>query len=174
MDPTSPEVQAELARRHKSASTTVLGLLVASILLSVIAFLARPYLIEKPNPPLDVAMRIAVLAIGLGAVAWRRTKLSPMRLQDIVGLAGISGLLQALEKTTIQIACFAAAITLIGFISTFVTGNDGYTYWSSAVAVILLIWCFPLKSTWNSAVRRFTQPPPETESAESENPANPV
>ena len=100
LDPTSPDVQAELARRHKSAATTVIGLLVASILLSVVAFLARPYLIEKPNPPLDIAMRIAVLAIGLGAVAWRRTKMTPMRLQDIVGLTGVSGLLQALEKTT--------------------------------------------------------------------------
>lgn len=108
-------------------------------------------------------MRIAILAIGLGAVVWRRTKLSPMRLQDIVGLAGVSALLQALEKTTIQIASFAAAISLIGFISTFVTGNDGYTYWSSAVAVILLIWCYPLKSQWNSAVKHFTQPPAETE-----------
>lgn len=174
MDPTSPEVQAELARRHKSAATTVVGLFVASILLSVVAFLSRPYLIEKPNPPLDAAMRIAIFAIGLGAVVWRRTKLASMRLRDIVGLAGISGLLQALEKTTIQIALFAATITLIGFISTFVTGNDGYTYWSSAVAVILLIWGYPLKSTWRTAVQRFTQPPSETEVAESETPANPV
>ena len=174
MDPTSPDVQAELARRHKSAATTVIGLLVASILLSVVAFLARPYLIEKPNRLLDAAMRIAVLTIGLGAVVWRRTKLAAMRLQDITGLAGVTGLLQALEKATIQIACFAAAISLIGFISTFITGNDGYTYWSSAVSVILLIWCYPLKSNWNSAVHRFTQPLAETEPAESETPANPV
>ena len=146
----------------------------AAILLSVVAFLARPYLIEKPNRLLDGAIRIAVLTIGLGAVVWRRTKLAAMRLQDIAGLAGVSGLLQALEKATIQIACFAAAISLIGFIATFVTGIDGYTYWTSAVSVILLIWCYPLKSHWNSAVQRFTQPPPETESAESENPANPV
>jgi hypothetical protein len=174
LDPTSPEVQAELARRHKSAATTVVGLFVASILLSVVAFLARPYLIEKPNPPLDAAMRIAVFAIGIGAVVWRRTKLASMRLRDIVGLAGVSGLLQALEKTTIQIAIFAASITLIGFISTFVTGNDGYTYWSSAVAVILLIWDYPLKSTWRLGLQRFTEPPTEAESAESENPINPV
>lgn len=174
MDPTSPDVQAELERRHKSAAITVVGLFVASILLSVVAFLARPYLIEKPNPPLDAAMRIAVFAIGLGAVAWRRTKLASMRLRDITGLAGISGLLQALEKTTIQIALFAATITLIGFISTFVTGNDGYTYWSSAVAVILLVWGYPLKSTWRRAVKLFTQPATEEETAESENPANPV
>ena len=90
-----------------------------------------------------------------------------MRLQDIVGLAGVSGLLQALEKTTIQIACFAAAISLIGFISTFVTGNDGYTYWSSAVSVILLIWCYPLKSIWNQLFNASPNRLAETEPAES-------
>ena len=163
MDPTSPEVQAELARRHKSAATTVAGLLVATILLSVVAFLARPYFIQKPNPPLDIAVRIVILVIGLGAVAWRRTKFATMRLQDIVGLAGVSGLLQTLEKTTIQIALFAAAVTVIGFVSTLLTGNEWYTYWASAISVILLIYCFPLKSSWNLAVRRFTQPPPVAE-----------
>jgi len=40
LDPTSPEAQAELTRRHKSAATTVVGLLVATVLLSVVAFLA--------------------------------------------------------------------------------------------------------------------------------------
>ena len=167
MDPTSPEVQAELARRHKSAATTVAGLLVATILLSVVAFLARPYFIQKPNPPLDIAVRISILVIGLGAVAWRRTKFATMRLQDIVGLAGVTGLLQTLEKTTIQIALFAAAITIIGFVSTLVTGNEWYTYWASAIAVILLIYCFPLKSSWIMAVRRFTQPPPIADEPES-------
>lgn len=86
-----------------------------------------------------------------------------MRLQDIVGLAGVSGLLQTLEKTTIQIALFAAAVTVIGFVSTLMTGNEWYTYWASAISVILLIYCFPLKSSWILAVRRFTQPPPVTE-----------
>ena len=47
MDPTSPEAQAELTRRHKSAATTVVGLLVATVLLSVVAFLSDAYLIEK-------------------------------------------------------------------------------------------------------------------------------
>ena len=164
MDPTSPEVQAELARRHKSAATTVAGLLVATILLSVVAFLARPYFIYKPNRPLDIAVRITILIIGLGAVAWRRTKFATMRLQDIVGLAGVTGLLQTLEKTTIEIALFAAAISIIGFVSTLVIGSEWYMYWTSAIAVIVLIYCFPLKSSWNQAVRRFTQPPPIAES----------
>lgn len=159
MDPTSPEVQAELAQRHKSAATTVLSLLVASILLSVIAFLARPYFIEKPNPPLDVGGSIAILVIGLGAVAWRRTKFGTMRLQDIAGVAGVSGLLQTLEKTTIQLALFATVITVIGFISTLVTGIDLYTYRAAAIAVVLLIYCYPRKLAWSQAVERFTQNP---------------
>ena len=159
MDPTSPEVQAELALRHKSAATTVLGLLVASILLAVVAYLARPYFIPKPNPPLDIAVRIVILVVGLGAVVWRRTKFQPARLQDIVGVAGVTGLLQTLEKTTIQIALFGAAITAIGFISSWVTGNEWYTYWASAISVILFIYCYPLKSSWISAVKRFTQTP---------------
>lgn len=129
--------------------------MVATILLSIVAFLARPHLIQKPNPPLDIIVRISILVIGLGAVAWRRTKFATMRLQDIAGLSGASGLLQTLEKTTIQIALFAAAVMLIGFVSTLLTGNDLYTYWAGAIAIILLIYCYPLKSSWKAAVKRF-------------------
>ena len=159
LDSTSPEVQAELARRHRSAATTVASLLVASILLAVVAFLARPYFIENPNQPLDTAVTVATLALGLGVIIWRRTKFTPLRLQDIVGLAGVSGLLQALQKTTIQMALIASCITAIGFIATLMTGNDFYTYRSSAIAVILLLYSYPLKSSWFGAVKRFTQQP---------------
>ena len=104
MDPTSPEAQAELARRHKAAATTVLGLIVATVLLAVVAFLARPYLTPKDSGVINMAVRIVILFLGIGAVVWRRTKFQPMRLQDIFGLAGVSGLLKTLERTTIQLA----------------------------------------------------------------------
>jgi len=156
VDPTSPEAQAELARRHKAAATTVVGLLVATILLSVIAFLGRPYFTDKPNPPLDIAVRIVILILGLGAVVWRRTKFQAMRLQDIAGLAGITGLLKTLEKTTVQIALLGAAIAVIGFISTLLTGNERYSYWAGAIAVIVFVYCYPTKSSWLRTVKRFT------------------
>jgi len=160
LDPTSPEAQAELVRRHKAAATTVLGLLVAAVLLSVLVFLGRPYFTEKPNPPLDIAVRIIILVLGLGAVVWRRTKFQPMRLQDIVGLAGVSGLLKTLEKTTLQISLLGAAIALIGFISTLVTGNERYSYWSGAIAIIVFIYCYPTKSSWLRALYKFTESKP--------------
>ena len=160
MDPTSPEAQAELARRHKAAATTVLGLLVATVLLSVLAFLGKPYFTVRDNPPLYFAVRIIILMFGLGSVVWRRAKFQPMRLQDIVGLAGVSGLLKTFEKTTIQIALFGAAIAATGFIATLMTGDDGYSYLAGAVAVIVLVYCYPTKSSWLRALYRFTEPKP--------------
>ena len=109
MDPTSPEAQAELARRHKAAATTVLGLIVATVLLSVVAFLSRPYLTPQDSATINMAVRIVILFLGIGAIVWRRTKFQPMRLQDIFGLAGVSGLLKTLERTTIQLAVLGAA-----------------------------------------------------------------
>jgi FtsH-binding integral membrane protein len=158
LDPTSPEAQAELARRHKAAATTVLGLLVATVLLSVLAFLAKPYFTERPNVVLDMAVRIVILILGLGAVVWRRTKFQTMRLQDIAGLAGVSGLLKALEKTTIQLALLGAAIASIGFVATLMTGNERYTYWAGAIAVIVFVYCYPTRQSWLRALYRFTQP----------------
>ena len=157
MEPTSPEAQAELTRRHKAAATTVLGLLVAAILLAVLAFLGKPYFTSRPNPPLNLAVRLIILMFGLGAVIWRRTKFQPMRLQDIVGLAGVSGLLKTLEKTTIQMALFGAAISATGFIATLMTGDEWYTYLASAVAVLVFIYCYPTKSSWLRALYRFTE-----------------
>ena len=159
MEATSPEAQAELARRHKAAATTVLGLLVGTILLSVIAFLGRPYYTERPNLVLDMAVRIVILVLGLGAVAWRRTKFQAMRLQDIAGLAGVTGLLQTLEKTTMQLALLGAAIALVGFIATLVAGNERYTYWSSAIAVVVFVYCYPTRSSWLRTLYRFTENP---------------
>ena len=158
MEATSPEAQAELTRRHKAAATTVLGLLVATILLSVLAFLARPYFSKQADSAnINIAVRIVILILGLGAVAWRRTKFQTMRLQDIAGLAGVSGLLKTLEKTTIQLALLGAAIASVGFVTTLATGNDLYTYWASAIAVVVFVYCYPFKSSWLRALYRFAE-----------------
>ena len=158
-DPTSPEAQAEVARKHKAAATTVIALFVSTILLSILAFVARPYLEEKPpNLPLDFGVRIAVLMLGLGAIVWRRNKFSAMRLADIAGLEGVSGLVRTLEKTTIQLAILAESIATIGFVTTLITGNQLYTYWSGAIAAVVLVYCYPTKSSWLKTVYRFTDP----------------
>lgn len=167
MDPTSQDAQAELTRRHKAAATTVLGLIVATILLSIVAYLGQPYFSELESRPIDYAFLIVVLMLGLGAVAWRRTKFNPTRLQDIAGLAGVSGLIKTFEKTTLQIAILAVGIAVVGFVATLMTGQEVYTYRASAVAVLVLAYSYPTKSSWLRAIQRYTtkpdEPPPPPE-----------
>ena len=161
MDPNSPDAQAELTRRHKAAATTVLGLIVATILLSIVAYVGQPYFNELESRPVDWAFLILVLILGMGAVAWRRTKFAPARLQDIAGLAGVSGLIRTFEKTTIQLAILAAGIAVIGFVATLMTGQEFYTYRAAAVAILVLAYSYPTKSSWIRAVERYTAKPEE-------------
>lgn len=148
-------VQAELGRRHKAAATTVAGLLVAVVLVSVIAYLGKGYFGQQQNPSLDVGLRIVILILGLGAVALRRTRFSTMRLQDIGALKGATGLLTTLEKTTLQLALLGAGIAALGFIGTILTGNDIYTYWAALIAIVVLVYCYPSRKAWGRTVQQF-------------------
>jgi hypothetical protein len=160
LDPTSENIAAELARRHRAASRTVLGLIVAALLLSVVAFLSKNFLTQRNNPSVDIGVRITILILGLGSIAWRRTKFSSMRLQDIGALQGGLGLLLTLENTTVQIGFLGAGIALIGFVATLMTGNDLYTYWAAAISLVVLVYCYPTKSSWSRTVERFSETPP--------------
>jgi len=160
LDPTQ-DAQTELARKQKSAATTVLGLIVATILLSVVAYLGQPYFNQQDSRPIDWAFLILVLILGLGAVRWRRTKFNPTRLQDIAGIDGASGLIRTFEKTTLQLAFFAAGIAVIGFVATVMTGQEFYTYRATAVAILLLAYSYPTKGSWIRAVERYTATPEE-------------
>jgi len=156
LDQEPTDVNSELARRHRAASRTVLGLIVAVLLLSIVAFLSRNYLVPKNNQPLDMAIRIILLMFGLGSIVWRRTKFAGMRLKDIGALQGATGLLSVLEKTTLQLALLAAAIAAIGFVGTLLMGNEFYTYTAAGIALVVLLYSYPTKSSWTRTVERYS------------------
>jgi hypothetical protein len=141
--------------------------MVATVLLSIVAFLGKPYFREQPaDPPLHMAVQILLLALGLGSIVWRRTKFAAARLQDIAGLYGVSGLVRTLEKTTLQLAVLASGIAVVGFVATLMTGSEVYTYRATAIALLVLIFYYPKRSSWLGTVYRYTdkqlepQPPP--------------
>jgi hypothetical protein len=167
VDSTAANVPAELSRRHKTAATTVLGLLAVTVLLCVIAYFGKRYFWQQPNPSLEMAVWITIFVLGLGSIVWRRTKFSTMRLQDIGALQGATGLLSTLQKTTLQLALAAAAMSAIGFAATVRTGDDFYTYRAGAIAAaFLILYCYPTKSSWIGTLQRFAEKP-EPSSANS-------
>jgi hypothetical protein len=157
-------VSAELVRRHKTTRTTVWSLLIAVVLLCVLAFVSEKFLTQRRNPSLHMAVLITILIFGFGAIAFRRTKFATMRLQDIAGLQGASGLLISLQRTTLQVALIATSIAVIGFLATLFFGDPSYTYRAGVVAAGVLLYCYPVRRSWEQAVKRF---------APSQNAANP-
>ena len=149
-------VQSELVQRHKVTARTVRALLIAVVLLCVLAFVSRKFLTEQNNPSLHMTVLITILVLGLGAIAFRRTRFATMRLQDIAALRGSSGLLITLQRTTLQIAFIGTTAAVIGFVATLMTGNDFYAYRAGLVAVAVLLYCYPLRRSWERAVQRFS------------------
>ena len=104
---TPRDVTSELVRRHALTARTMLALLIGVCLLCVAGYMSKKFLTPQNNPPLDMAVRIAILVLGLSSIAFRRTKFSAMRLQDIASLQGPVGLLATLQRTTIHVALIA-------------------------------------------------------------------
>lgn len=153
MTSTPESTQDELARRHRSAWMTVLAMLALTLLLIGIAFIAAEKLYRPGDPTLPMALWITVLVFGLGAFVWRRAKFAAMRLQDIAALRGITGLLRTLQSTTVQLAFLAGAIALMGFIITIRTGNKYDMLRAGGVAIIVLLYCYPTKGSWQRVVQ---------------------
>lgn len=159
-------VPPELARRHKSTTTTVWSLLIAVVLLAVLAFVSKRFVKPQSNATLDIVVRVTILIFGLGAITWRRTKFAAMRLQDIGALKGVSGLLITLQRTTVQVALIGAAIACIGFAGTLLTGNEFYTYVAAVVGAVVILYAYPIRSSWERAIQRFVPSPEPADTSE--------
>src|SRR5919112_918646 len=98
--------EAELARRHRAASLAVQLLITFSLLLVVLAYVGvRLPLDSLQFPPAAYgSIWIVILFLGLGAVAFRRWRFNPVRLQDVAGLGGPSALVSTLQTTTLLLA----------------------------------------------------------------------
>ncbi len=155
--PDNSATQEELSRRYKSAAMVVNGLITLTLALAAIIVLLGKSAVQKDNASLDIGWVIAVVILGFCAIALRRTKFSAMRLQDIAALRGISGLLAALQKTTVQVAVLGGAITIIGAVVSLLTGYTSYTLRSAVITLAVLIYCYPRKSAWQRVVQGIEQ-----------------
>ena len=133
----------------------VLGFLVLDIVLLAIAYLAAERLYRPRDPSWTMALWIAIVVFGFGALVLRRTKFAAMRLKDIAALKGVSGLLKTLQDTTIQVACIGGAIGLMGFMLVILTKDWTFTLRAVGVSAIVLIYGFPFRSAWERVARQL-------------------
>jgi hypothetical protein len=155
MTPNSQAVQNELVRRHRAAILVVAGFLILDIVLLAIAFFASAFIFRPGDPGIVMGLWIAILVFGLGAFVVRRTKFTAMRLKDVGAVKGVSGLLKTLQDTTIQVGSIGGAIALMGFVVTILTGDWTNMLRAGGVAAIVLVYCYPLRSSWQRVVMQL-------------------
>lgn len=155
----SSNIYDELDRRHRSAASVIGGLFGLVLVLGIVAYVltGRGVTPERHEPTLDMAWRIAIPLLGLGAVALRRTKFSAMRLQDVAGVRGPSALLATLQKTTVQVALLGALIALFGFGVTVRTGVFFYALGSCVIAAAVLLYGYPRREAWRRVLQGILQ-----------------
>jgi hypothetical protein len=146
----------ELDRRFRLAATTFHALVLVVIALMAVAYFAGEALYRGGQAWTIGALRIAILVIALGAIIIRRTRFNALRLQDIAALKGISGLLSTLQNTSIQVALMAITIALMGFIGTILSGSFSEMLRAGVIALVLLAYGYPRKSSWQRVARGIT------------------
>jgi hypothetical protein len=73
--------------------------------------------------------------------------------------------LKTLEKTTLQEALIGAALSALGIVATLITGNDFYTYGAGLIAIVILLYCYPTKTSWVRTIQRFARPDDESKTS---------
>lgn len=155
----SAQIEGELVGRHRAAVAAVVIALALTLALVALAyagiFIGKA---KQSDPFLRGALSIAIVLFGLGAVALRRTRFAPARLQDIAALRGASGLLASLQKTTVLVALLGGAIAVMGFIVTMGTGHASDMLRFGVIAVAVLIYAYPRRAAWRRVVAATETP----------------
>ncbi|MGB8507924.1 MAG: hypothetical protein WCD76_05955 [Pyrinomonadaceae bacterium] len=150
--------QDELARYHRAAFITVAVIFVITVLLMALAVSGLVPPLRNRNPTTAFSLRIVIVLFGLGAVALRRTKFSPVRLRDIAALRGTTGLLTTLQQTTIYVAFIGGAIAVMGFAISLMTGDGVDMLWLGAIAIAVLLYAYPRRAAWERVVQSTQTP----------------
>jgi len=148
----SVDLQVELDQRHRKASLVVFLALALVLILSALGYLAGERFDRPGDPRFVMALWIGILVFGLGALVLRRTRFAAMRLKDIAAVRGSSAMLKTLQNTAIQLALLSAAIAVMGFLIRTRTGDWFDMLRAGGVAVIVLLYGYPIKSSWLRAL----------------------
>lgn len=153
MSETVESTREELTRRHRAAVQVVVGVFVVTVVLMAIALAGLFVGALGRNPALEGALLIAIVFLGIGAVVYRRTRFSAMRLQDIAALRGASGLMETLQKTTVHVALIGGAISIMAFVVSAMSGFGWDMLRLGVIAVAVLLYAYPRRASWERVVR---------------------
>jgi hypothetical protein len=145
--------RGELERMHGAAARAVKAAAVFTLLLIVLALAGVLEGAVRFDPATANTLRFIIIFLGVGAIAFRRTRFSAMRLRDIGALRGAPGLLATLRNTTVTVALIGALIALLGFVISVMTRAGTDMLYLGVIAVAVLAYAYPRRAAWEAVVR---------------------
>ncbi len=145
--------RGELERRHSAAANVVKLVGAFTLLLMLVALSGVLSGAVSFDPTAANTLRFIIIFLGVGAIVFRRTRFSAMRLQDIAALRGASGLLETLQKTTVIVALIAALIAVLGLLISVMTGAGTDMLYLGVIAGAVLLYAYPRRAAWDAVVR---------------------
>ncbi len=158
MTQTFDGTQDELVRRHRAAARVVWAMVALTLVLLALALTGVLRGSIEPDPQLGGTLRIVAALFALGAIIYRRTKFSAMRLRDIGALHGPTGLLKTLQTTTVHVALIGGAIAVMCFVVNLMTGAQS-DRWLCVIALAVLFYAYPRRAAWRAVVEATTEGP---------------
>jgi hypothetical protein len=149
--------QGELERRHAAAVRVVSLVFMLTLALAAVAIFVAPRMKLEVSPVTANTLLFVILFLGLGAIAFRRTRFNAMRLQDVAALRGIEGLLDTLQRTTIYVALIGGLISVLGFVFALLTRDGTNMLYPGVIAAAVLLYCYPRRAAWSAVVRALSQ-----------------
>lgn len=150
--------QDELARRHGAAVRVVSAVFTLTLVLAALALVLTPRLSSFSNPAGAPMLLFVILFIAVGSMLFRRTKFSAMRLRDIGALRGATGLLDTLQRTTVYVALAGGVIAVLGFAFTVMSGQKINVLYTTGIAVVVLLYCYPRRAAWRGVIDALAEP----------------
>jgi hypothetical protein len=155
--PTVEVTRGELERRHATAANAVKLAGVFTLFTVVLALSGVLSGAVRFDPTAANTLRLVIVFLGIGAIVFRRTRFSAMRLQDVAALRGASGLLETLQKTTVIVAAIAALIAVLGLLISVMTGAGTDMLYLGAIAAAVLLYAYPRRAAWAAVVRALAE-----------------
>lgn len=144
-----------LDAKYKSASIILIVQIVFSIALIVCGWFLSENVDNSISEQSLMSLRIGVVFIAVLTFILRRILVRWDRLNVVVILKGVPGLLNTLFMNTIILGTMAEVVAIIGFLIAVLGGVKTEMFTFGAVALVLFLINFPRKNIWKTIVSKL-------------------
>lgn len=121
------------------------------ILFVSVVWLVDPYQAVMPSD-FEIVLWVFIVLLAVSVLFLRRIFFSWERLKAKFVSEGIDGLVLDLHRKTVILSVVAEAVTILGVIIAFLSGDKFSAVRAAAISLILFFLIFPRKSLWEKII----------------------